>query len=72
MKSKTKVISIFLSISALILLVSCHQQKAEWKGTVEEENGITVVKSPIEPMYKEDVFSLEEELSTGEAEGKDA
>jgi len=70
--NKTKLISIVLFISALMMLVSCHKQKAEWKGTVEDENGITVVKKPIEPMCKEDVFSLEEELSTGEAEGKDA
>jgi hypothetical protein len=50
-------------IFALIILVCCRQQKTEWKGTIEEENGITVVKNPIEPKYGEDVFSLEEELS---------
>jgi hypothetical protein len=71
MKNKTKVISIVLSISALMMLVSCQNQKTEWKGTVEEENGITVVKNPKEPMYGEDVFSLEDELSIGEAEGRD-
>ena len=34
-------------------------------------DGVTVVKNPKEPIYSEDVFSLEEELSIGEAEGKD-
>lgn len=52
-------------LSALIMLVCCRPQKTEWKGTIEEENGITVVKNPIEPKYGEDVFSLEEELSIG-------
>jgi hypothetical protein len=67
---KNKVISIVLFLSAIIMLVSCRPQKAEWKGTIEEENGVTIVKNPKEPMYGEEVFSLEEELSIGEAEGK--
>ncbi len=70
MNKKIKVISIILSISALITLVSCKQQKAEWKGTIAEEDGVTVVKNPKEPMYGEDVFSLEEELTIG-GENKD-
>jgi hypothetical protein len=71
MKNKTKVISIVLFISALMMLVSCQKQKAEWKGTIEEENGVTVVKNPKDPMYGEDVFSLEEELTIG-GEDKDS
>jgi len=50
------------------MLVSCGEHKAEWKGIIEEVDGVTVVKNPKEPMYGEDVFSLEEELSIGEAE----
>jgi len=70
MKSKTKIISIFLSVSILMMLFSCQQQRAEWKGTIEEVDGVTVVNNPKEPMYGADVFSLEEELSIGEAEGR--
>ncbi len=69
MKRKTKIVSIALSLSVIILLISCQKQKVEWKGTIEEVNGVTVVKNPKEPMYPEDVFSFEEELSIGEAEG---
>ncbi len=69
MKSKTKIVSIALFLSVIILLISCQKQKAEWKGTIEEIDGVTVVKNPKEPMYPKDVFSLEEELSIGEAEG---
>ncbi len=68
MKNKIKVISIVLFISALVMLISCKQQKAEWKGTIEEEDGVTIVKNPKEPMYGEDVFSLEKELTIGEKE----
>jgi len=69
MNNKTKLISIVLFLSALMMLVSCQQQKSEWKGTIEEDNGFTVVKNPKEPIYGEDIFSLEEELSVGESEG---
>ena len=71
MKTKTKVLSIVLFLSVSIMLVSCKKPKAEWKGTIEEVNGVTVVKNPKEPIYVEDVFSLEEELSIGEAEGRE-
>lgn len=54
-----------------MMLISFGEQKAEWKGTIEEENGVKVIKNPKEPMYGEDVFSLEEELSIGEAEGRE-
>ena len=53
------------------MFVSCQKQKAEWKGTIEEENGVIVVKNPKEPMYGEGIFSLEEELSIGETEGRE-
>jgi len=71
MKATSKVASIVLFLSVFIFFVSCKKQKSEWKGTIEEEDGVTVIKNPKEPMYGEDVFSLEEELSIGEAEGRE-
>ena len=71
MRHRIKVISIFCILSVIVILFSCQKQKAEWKGTIEEENGVIVVKNPKEPMYGEEVFSLEEELSIGEAEGRE-
>jgi len=50
-------------IAASILLVSCGQQKDKWKGTIEEEDGVTVVKNPAQPIYSKDVFKLEEDLT---------
>jgi len=69
MRNSIKVTSIALFLSALLILVSCQQQKAEWKGTIEEVDGVIVVKNPKEPMYGEDVFNLEEELTIGETKG---
>lgn len=62
-----KFVSILLFLSILIMTVSCEKQKAEWKGTIEEENGVMIVKNPKEPMYSEDVISLEEGLTIGES-----
>jgi DNA-binding beta-propeller fold protein YncE len=68
MKNKINIISVILFISAFVLLTSCQKQKAEWKGTIEEENGVIVVNNPKEPFYGEDIFSLEEDLTIGEKE----
>lgn len=64
-----KVIKVGLVVVLIFTFFCCSQQKAEWKGTIEEVDGVTIVKNPKEPMYGEDVFSLEEELSIGVAEG---
>jgi hypothetical protein len=40
-------------------------QKPEWKGKIETEKGIKVIKNPREPLYGEIIFDLEEELSIG-------
>ncbi len=55
MENKIRIISITLFLSLSIILISCGNQKSEWKGTIEEENGVTIVKNPKEPMYREKV-----------------
>jgi len=71
MKTKITIVSIVLVLSILIITVSCNQQKTEWKGTIEEIDGVTIVKNPKEPIYSEDIFSLEEELTIGEKQGNE-
>jgi len=66
---KSKLCAALLSLGMIICFSSCGQQKTEWKGTIEEVNGIMVVKNPKEPVYSEDLCVVEEELSIGEAEG---
>ena len=70
MRNRSLVVSIALLLFLLINF-SCTQQKAEWQGTIEEVDGVTIVKNPKEPLYTADVFELEEELSIGEAEGEE-
>lgn len=53
----------------IVLLVSCGQQGAKWKGTIEDIDGITFVKNPKEPLYENVVLQLEEDLSIGMREG---
>ena len=52
----------------VVFLVSCSKQETEWAGNIEEVDGVVIVKNPIEPIYGEDAFSLEEELVIGEEE----
>ena len=60
MKGKIKVVSTVLFISLFTIFTSCGKQKAEWKGTIEEKNGVTVIKNPKEPIYDNVVFNLKE------------
>ena len=59
---------LFLMLS---LFISCSQKKSEWKGRIEVVDGVTIVKNPKEPLYGPDVFNLKEDLSIGEAEGRE-
>lgn len=60
-----KLIYLILFLSILMMSVSDGNQKAEWKGKIEKENGIKVMKNPREPLYGESKFELEEDLSIG-------
>jgi hypothetical protein len=64
-------LTIYLSVLLISVIVSCNRQQSEWGGSVGEADGVTVVQNPIEPLYGEDVLQLEEELSIGEAEGRE-
>lgn len=69
---KIKIKFLFIMVFLLSIISPAHEkQKAEWKGTIEKHNGVTVVKNPKDPIHREDVFNLEEELSIGEKEGKE-
>ena len=71
MKAKANIMSIILLLSVFIILASCKQQKTEWQGTIEDVDGVTVVKNPKEPLSNEPLFTIEEELSIGKAEGEE-
>ncbi len=69
MKIKGFILPTIVFLWMIFIFASPVQQKTKWKGTVEEIDGVTVVKNPKEPMYANDILHLEEELSVGE-EGK--
>jgi hypothetical protein len=65
MKNKAEVLSVALFLTAFIMVISFGGQEAKWKGKIEIENGIKVIKNPGEPLYGEIKFELEEDLSIG-------
>lgn len=71
MKAIIKIATTILFISVFIMTYSCNQQRNEWKGTIEEVDGVTVVKNPKEPLYNSKEFSCELDLSMGKTSGGD-
>lgn len=63
MKSKT--IFVFVPLLLLAVAMAASPQAAEWKGTIEQKNGVKIIKNPSEPLYGDIVFDLEENLSIG-------
>lgn len=63
-------ISIVLLVAVFMVLTSYGKQNPQWKGTIEEENGVKVIKNPNEPLYGEITFDLEEDLIIGNEEDK--
>ena len=61
----------FIVLAFILLPTACRQTKSEWKGSIEEKNGMVIVKNPDEPLYKDPIFTLEEELSIGGAEERE-
>jgi len=51
-----------MGILLLIFFTSCAREKSGWAGTIEEENGVTVVRNPKQPIHTGSVLSFEEEL----------
>jgi len=64
-KKKGLVFCLFLFM-LFIFCLNTGCQKQAWKGTISQENGVTVVKNTKEPLYTSDVFALEEELAITE------
>lgn len=65
MRSKINIISIVLYLLIFSILSFSKEQKGQWKGKIDYENGVKVVKNPAEAVHGEFVFQLEEDLSLG-------
>ena len=67
---KTRILFITtITFSLLILFNACGEQRALGQRTIEEANGVTVVKNPLEPLNSELQIIFEEELTIGVEEG---
>ena len=64
-KISDKFILIIIIATCFILIGVDGLQNPQWKGTIEEEDGIRVIKNPNEPLYGEIIFELEEDLVIG-------
>ena len=65
MKPKTQYFIIGIVCFSLLFISALGEQKAGWKGKIEQEKGVKVVKNPEEPLYGEIEFELELDLSIG-------
>jgi len=65
---KMKILGLSLLAATVVLAAFCAKDKSQWRGTIEEVDGVTIVKNPKEPIYGGDVFLVEEELSFGDDE----
>ncbi len=68
MKSRVLFLSVIL-LSFSIIQIHGYSQDVKWRGTIEYEDGVKVIKNPKEPIYSEDIFGLEQEITIGEKEG---
>lgn len=66
MKEKIKSIFTLFLFFLLFFSSACQEQKTGWKGTIEYEHGVKVVKNPKKPFYGEIEFELKEDLSIGQ------
>jgi len=69
MRSKTLFIHAVIIFSLLILFNACGEQKALGQRTIENENGVIVMKNPLKPLNPELQIIFEEELTIGVKEG---
>ncbi len=54
---------LFIIFICIFLSSSFSQQRSDWKGTIEYEDGVRVITNPKKPLYGEIIFDLEEDLS---------
>ena len=53
----------------VLSIASCKKADDGWPGSISDENGVTVVKNPVEPLYSPDALTLEEDLTIGAVDG---
>ena len=67
MKSRVLLVSL-VSLHLVCSIIPFGQQKPEWRGTIEQMGGVTVIKNPEEPLFGKIELELEEDLVIGREE----
>jgi len=58
--------TVLMILTVFVLLIAdCWEEKTGWRGTVSQEDGITIISNPKEPMYAGEVLTLEKDLTIG-------
>jgi hypothetical protein len=68
---KNRNILTFVLLCFVVLMFSCKKEKSEWMGSIEEVDGVTLVKNPEEPQYVDYEIKFIEDLSIGVEEGEE-
>ena len=58
-----------LFVFCIFLMALNVPQEMKWKGSIQDIDGISVVKNPKKPIYSEKIIVFEENLSIGKSEG---
>jgi hypothetical protein len=69
--STGRTVCLSLILAFLLPLLAHAQKPPEWKGRIEKEGDVAVVKNPNKPLYGAGVFSLEQDLAIGGEESAD-
>jgi hypothetical protein len=60
--NKAKIFFPVMLLFGLFFVTVCENVKQDWKGTIETKDDVTTVKNPKEPVYREPVLELAEDL----------
>ncbi|MEN6310570.1 MAG: hypothetical protein ABFD80_03435, partial [Acidobacteriota bacterium] len=63
MNLQTRVWALAILCLSLLLLWNADGGGAQWRGSTKNENGVEVIKNPVEPALKAPVASFKRELS---------
>lgn len=62
---------LIMSCGAFLFCLGCRERPAGWAGTIEERDGVVVVRNPAAPVHDGQVVTFEEELSIGQDTGQE-
>jgi hypothetical protein len=65
MKQKLSLIPFFIFAAVFFAMSSFSDSQVKWKGSAKIENGVTVVRNPLNPLFGQEGLDIQEELVIG-------